>query len=340
VKKTNWALTPVVAIGLGMGTVMMAQAAGPVMSPATQAAEPQAPKPTAAANPFPPVNLKNFTADSPTRAEVDSFLTALWGYDPNRIWSVAGILKTPAPGVAKVVVFVGDKLTPGKGTTTAFFITPDGKHAIADNVVDFGAKPFAATRTVMQSRASGPAEGAAGKELMLVEFADLQDPKSKEAQDTMNNLVRDFPQARIVVENVAINDNHRFAERAAAEGYCVAKEKGSAAFFLYEQAVFDKQDLLAPTTVDATLSAAVSVAGADPKAAAACAATEAAKESVIAANTLASDIGAEVTPVLVINGHQLPVNGIKYETLKQIIAYQAGQDGITVHIQPTLSNVK
>jgi protein-disulfide isomerase len=345
VKKTNWAGTSVVAVVLGLGTLgtgtMMAQAAGPVMSPATQAAEPQAPRPTAAAaNPFPAVNLKNFTADSPTRADVDSFLTAIWGYDPNRIWSVAGILKTLAPGVAKVVVFVGDKLTPGKGTTTVFFITPDGKHAIADNVIDFGVKPFAAPRKVLQDRANGPAEGATGKDLMLVEFADLQDPKSKEAQDTMNNLVKDFPQARIVVENIAVNDTHRFAARAAAEGYCVAKANGNAAFFLYEQAVFDKQDLLAAATVDATLSAAVSVAGGDPKAATACAATEAAKASVIAANTLASDIGTESTPVLVVNGHALPVNAVKYETLKQIIAFQAGQDGITVHVQPTLSNVK
>jgi protein-disulfide isomerase len=333
VKKTNWAVTPVVAIGLGMGQMMLAQAAAPVLSPATQAAEPQAPKPQA--NPFPPVNPKNFTADTPTRAEVDSFLTALWGYDSNRIWSVAGILKTPAPGVAKVVVFVGDKAQP-----TSFFITPDGHHAIADNVVDFGAKPFAATRKVLQDRANGPAEGAAGKDLMLVEFADLQDPKSKQAQDVMNNLVKDFPQARIVVENIAINDSHKLAAHAAAVGYCVAKESGSAAFYLYEQAVFDKQDLLAPATADATLSAAVSVAGGDPKAAAACAATEAAKESVKATNALATDIGAEAAPVLVVNGHTLPVSSVAYDTLKQIIAYQAGQDGLTVHIQPTLSNVQ
>ena len=69
-------------------------------------------------DPFPAVNPKNFTAASPTTAEVNAFLKQAWGYDENRIWSVAAILKTPAPGVARVVVFVADKTQPDKGTRT------------------------------------------------------------------------------------------------------------------------------------------------------------------------------------------------------------------------------
>jgi protein-disulfide isomerase len=252
---------------------------------------------------------------------------------------VAAILKTQAPGVAKVVVFVADKTQTGKGTQTAFFITPDGKHAIADNVIDFGPKPFALNRQILQDRADGPAEGAASKDLLLVEFADLQDPRSKTAQDTMNKLAIDFPQARIVVENLSVNEGHSLSMRAAAEGACVAKQKGNAAFFLYEQAVFDKQDLL-KDSYETVLSAAVTTAGGDPKAVAACAATPAAKDSVKAANTLAADLGAESTPSIAVNGHFLPIDQIKYETLKKIIAFQAGQDGLTVHIQPTLTNVQ
>ncbi len=327
-----------------MSTAAFAQDA-PQVSPAMQQAAPQAqapaaPKPAEPVNPFPPVNLKNFSADSPTSAEVDAFLKAIWGYDENRIWSVAAILKTKAPGVAKVVVFVADKTQPKKATQTAFFITPDGKHAIADNVIDFGPKPFALDRAVLQDRADGPAEGAAGKDLLLVEFADLQDPRSKTAQDTMNKLAIDFPQARIVVENTALNEGRPLSMRAAEEGACVAKLKGNAAFFLYEQAVFDKQDMLKPESLDSVLGAAVNAAGGDPKAVAACAATPAAKESVKAADTLAMDIGAEQTPLIAVNGHVLPLDQVKYETLKKIIAYQAGQDGVVVHLQPTLSNVQ
>lgn len=334
---------------------MMSQAAGATpaspqatgQTPARQ--EPSAPSPqgpiaegAAPANPFPPVNLKNFTADSPTRDDVNSFLKAMWGYDDNRIWSVAAILKTPAPGVVKVVVFVADKSHPGKGAQTVFFVTPDGKHAIAGNVIDFGPKPFEATRKVLEDRANGPAEGAASKDLLLVEFAGLQCPQCKDAQDTMANLATDFPQARIVFENLPIPETQPYSFRAAAEGVCVRKAKGDAAFFQYVHAVYERQAQLTATGVDAALSGAVTLAGGDPKTVAACAQTQAAKDDVTASVRLAIDLGIDQTPTLVVNGHILPLSPtvMPYETLKRIVAFQAGQDGIVVHVQPTLSNLK
>jgi protein-disulfide isomerase len=334
-------------MALLVATVSIKAQAPPQVSPATaqadQATAPAAPTPQvhpADVNPFPPVNLKNFTAASPTREEVDSFLKAIWGYDENRIWSVAAILKTPAPGVAKVVVFVADKTQPSKGRQTAFFITPDGKHAIADNVIDFGAKPFAESRKVLQDRATGPASGAAGKELLLVEFADLQDPRSKQAQDTMTSLANDFPQARIVFESLPITEGHPFALRAAQEGACVRKAKGDAAFFLYAQAVFNHQAGLTVATAAETLDAAAKAAGTDPKAMAACVETTAAKDEVQASLALANDLSVDQTPTLFVNGHPLPLSGISYDVLRKIVAFQANQDGIEVHLQPTLSTLK
>jgi protein-disulfide isomerase len=305
--------------------------------------EPSAPAPQGSrppANPFPPVNLKNFTADSPSREEVNSFLKAIWGFDDNRIWSVAAILKTPAPGVSKVVVFLADKSNPGKESQAVFFVTPDGKHAIAGNVIDFGPKPFEANRKLLQDRADGPAEGAASKDLELVEFADLQCPHCKEAQETMANLARDFPQAHIVFENLPLAEIHPFAYRAAVEGVCVRQAKGDAAFFKYAQAVYDKQDQLTPTGVDAALSSAVTAAGADPKTVATCSNTAAAQDAVKASTKLAVDLGIDETPVLAVNGHILPITATNYETLKRIVAYQAGQDGVVVHVQPSLTSLQ
>jgi len=272
--------------------------------------------------------------------EVNSFLKAMWGYDDNRIWEVAAITKTPAPGVARVVVFVADTTQPGKGTSSVFYTTPDGKHAIADKVMDFGAKPFAPDRALLQARADGPTRGAKGNELMLVEFADLQCPHCKDAQETMNNLAQDFPQARIVYENFPLAEIHPYATRAAAEGVCIRKAKGDAAFFQYVQGVYERQGALTVESGEAALAAAATAAGADPKAAAACAATPAARAEVDAESKLGKDIGVDQTPMLAVNGHLLPLGGIPYEVLKRIVAYQAGQDGIEVHLQPTLSNLK
>jgi len=317
------------------------QAQGTTQAPAAQAsAAPGSAQSAAAASPFPVVNPKNFTATSPTVEEVNSFLKALWGYDDGRTWMVAGILKTPAPGVAKVVVYVADKANPGKSSQSVFYTTPDGKHAIAGDVIDFGAKPFEVTRQILEARANGPAQGAASKQLELVEFADLECPHCKEAEATMDNLAREFPQAHIVFENLPIPELHPYAMRAAEEGVCVRKAKGDAAFYTYAEAVFAKQSELTLTGVDAALAAAVTAAGDDPKDAAACAQTDLASDDVRASMALAADLNVNQTPMLAVNGQLLPISGIPYDTLKRIIAFRAGQDGVTVHLQPTLSDLK
>lgn len=329
----------------GAGTGVWAQApAGPELSPATaqaqQSAEPQAPKPlTAVANPFPAPNPKNFTASSPTTAEVNEFLKAAWGYDPDRIWSVEAIEKTAAPGVSRVVVFAEDKTKPDKMSRNEFFVTPDGKHAIAGGVVDFGAHPFAARRELMEQQANGPAEGASGKGLLLVVFSDLLNSRAKDAQDTINNLMSDIPQARVVFENLPA-DGSPYALHAAEDGVCVRKAKGDAAFYIYAQTVFSKQRTLTAATLQQGLDAAILAAGADPKSVAACAASPEAKADVEASVALAAAAGVDFAPTLVVNGRVLAVTGIPYDTLKQIIGYQAQLDGVPVHLQPTLSNLK
>jgi protein-disulfide isomerase len=329
------------ACALAMSVPMAAQNVPASNTPVTAAPAAPAPQPAAReeTHPFPPVNPKNFTAQIPSVDEVNSFLKALWGYDANRIWQVAGIVKTPAPGVAKVVVLIGDKRAPGKSQPLIFFTTPDGKHAIADNVMDFGAKPFADARKMLQDRVNGPARGAKGNELLIVEFADLQCDRCRETQDKMDSLAQDFPEARIVFEDTPQGD-HPYAQQAALDGYCVRKSKGDDAFFSYVQAVYAKQAGLTAQSADATLKAALSAAGADPTAVVACAASAEAKTAIDANEKLAEDVGAGQLPLLAVNGHLLAVSAIPYETLKRMVAYQAGQDGITVHLQPTLSNLK
>jgi protein-disulfide isomerase len=281
------------------------------------------------ADPFPQPNPKFFTANAPSVDTVNGFLKTLWGFDPNRIWRVEAIQLTAAPNVSKVVVFVSDKAPGAKVQTTVFFVTPDQKHAVAgDAVVPFGATPFADMRKELQTRADGATRGATSKDLMLVEFSDLQCPHCKEAQGTMDNLVKDFPNARVVYQSFPIVDVHPFAFKAAAYGYCVQKQKNDA-YFVYSAAVFDTQEALTTETGDETLKNAVTKAGLNPAAVDACAATPATKDLVSASIKLAQDIGVEQTPMLAVNGHLLPLTGVPYETLKTIISYQAMLDGVS-----------
>ena len=292
------------------------------------------------ANPFPPVNPKFFTATSPSVDTVNAFLTQLWGFDSNRIWSVAAILSTNAPGVSKIVVFVADKTQAGKSQQTVFFTTPDGKHAIADNVIDFGAKPFEGTRRVLQERADGAARGAAGKELLIVEFSDLQCPHCKDAQPIMDQIATDFPQAHVVFQNFPLVEIHPQAFKAAAVGMCVRKAKGDEAFFKYVQAVFDAQGALTDADAAATLTTAVTKAGGEPASVMACSTERTTTEALNASMQLAKDIGVDSTPMLFVNGQPIPLGNVPYEVLKKIIAYRAGQDGVAVRLQPSLKTLK
>jgi protein-disulfide isomerase len=330
--KSTYLMLAGLATALSVTTMAVAQTgAGTAAAPTPAAAAPlqlQNLGQTTKADPFPPVNPKFFTAASPTVDTVNAFLKTLWGYDQNRIWRVEAIQTTAAPNVSKVVVFVSDKSPNAKVQPTVFFVTPDGKHALAgDAVVPFGAAPFAETRKLLEDGADGATRGAVSKNLLLVEFADLQCPHCKESQTTMDQLSKDFPNARIVFQSFPLASVHPYAFKAAAYGYCVQKQKNDA-FFVYASAVFDTQAGLTPETGDQTLKDAVTKAGLDPVAIDACAATQATKDKVEASVKLGEKAGVDQTPMLAVNGHMLPLTAIPYETLKSIVAYQATEDGV------------
>jgi protein-disulfide isomerase len=311
-------------------SLFLMKASAQTQVPAAPAQTPTAPAPVAAPA-FPKPDPQYFTASLPTKETINAFLNASWGYEETRIWQVQAILKTPVDGVTKVIVFVGDKSGKEKPSALEFFAFADGKHIITgDQIVAFGATPFADYRAQMQQKANGPYRGAAAKDLELVEFADFQCPHCKEAQANVDKLLVDFPKARIVFENDPIPSLHPQAVTAASYGVCVSKLGGSTAFFQFASVVFEGQDGLA--TADGatlTLNSAVTKAGLDPVKVAACAATPETKADVDASIKLAADLAIGQVPTLVINGREVPANA-PYETLKKIITYQAKLDGITL----------
>jgi protein-disulfide isomerase len=295
-------------------------------APSEQA--PSAPAPAAAEPVFPKPNPANFTATAPDKDTINAFLQASWGYDDTRVWEIWAIEKTEVEGISKVVLLVGDKSGKMKITVAQFYVLPDGKHIfVGDDIMPFGAKPFADARALVQQRADGPYRGSASKDLEFVEFADFQCPHCKDAQANMDKLAVDFPKARIVFQNFPLAQ-HAAAATAAAYGYCVTKQGGSNAFFTYAAAVFDGQDGLSSADgATLTLNSSVTKAGLDPVAIAACAKTPAALAAVDAMVKLAHDLNINQTPTLLINGRPVPATA-PYDTIKQIILFQAKMDGV------------
>jgi protein-disulfide isomerase len=292
---------------------------------------PESPAPAGSTPQFPPVNPANFTAASPTREAVEQFLKISWGYDTDRMWELFAIENTPAPGVSKVTVYVAQKSSPQQIATLVFYVTPDGKHLIANDVLPFGPQPYAETRRILAERAAGPSRGAADKKFEFVEFADFQCPHCKAVQPIVEHLLQDFPQAHFVFENFPLVSIHSEAYKAASYGVCVAQQGGDAAFFKYAGAVFANQQNLVPQTSDAALGEAVTAAGLDPAKVGSCTYTSAGKAPVDASIKLARDLNVNETPMLFINGRQIPVgevaNGeLPYEKLKAIVSYQFSLD--------------
>lgn len=336
---SGWGMAARVAILIGVGTsVALSQAVSspatpvPATAPAASAQNPGASAapaaPAAPSDPLPPTNPAFFTATTPTLDTVNSFLTNLWGYDADRIWRVMAIQPTPAAGVSEVVVFVGSKKPDAKVQSAVFYVLPDGKHAVGEGsgVMPFGAKPYEETRDLLQTQANGASRGASDKSLELVEFADFQCPYCAQGQETMDKLVKDFPDAHVVFQVFPLVNIHPSALKAAEYGVC-AQKQSDAAFFKYAAGVFDTQSGLAPNTEDTLLRAAALRAGLNADTVAACAASPATKAIVDADIKLANDIGVNQTPTLAINGRLVPLN-IPYDTLKQLIVYQAKQDGV------------
>lgn len=276
---------------------------------------------------FPKTEASDFTADSPTKAQVDAFLQASWGYDTKRVYQVQRIAKTVVPGISSVTILVGEK---GRKETGAlqFFALADGKHIITGGeILPFGDHPYEENRQIVIKRADGPSRGGASKDLEIVEFADFQCPHCKDAQPTIEKIVTDFPNAHFVFESFPL-PQHPEAFPAAAYGVCVAKLGGNKAFFDFSSAVFDGQaGLSSEDSATLTLNSAVTKAGQDPDKVAACAKTPETKAAVEASIQLAKDLNVNQTPYLLINGRPAPLAGVNYDVLKQMIAYHVANDG-------------
>jgi protein-disulfide isomerase len=304
--------------------------ANPPDAPEAPAAQGNAPSPSAgpvALAPLPPPDPANFTATTPTKATVEGFLRASWGYDQNRIFQVQAIQKTQIEGISRVIVLVEEKGTQQSQPSELSFLTlSDGKHLIAnDEILPFGEHPFENYKEILIRGAKGPSRGPANPALRLVEFSDFQCPHCKEAQPTVERLLKDYPQAQFVSQVFPLRNIHSEAEKAAETGLCVAKIGGNDAFFKYTDAIYANQAQLTPEGSEQALASAVKAASVDDARVKACVAEPSAKAAVDASLQLGNEVGVNQTPLLFVNGRMLPFAGILYDQLKLIIDYDLKQ---------------
>jgi protein-disulfide isomerase len=255
----------------------------------------------------------------PSEETVNAFMKQTFGYDPQVTWKIVSIKPTGAEGLSQVELII----TGAQGSQSArFYVTGDGKHAIAGEIMPFGLRPFAATEKELEKSTTGPSRGPADAPVTIVEFSDLQCPHCKEAQPTLNKLLSEEKNVRVVFQNFPL-PNHDWSTKAAAYADCVGRSS-SDTFFKFVDSVFENQTEITATNADEKLTALADKAGAKGTDIAACAAKPETATRVEHSEALGKSLDVTATPTMFINGRKIG-GGLDYETLKKIATFAATQ---------------
>ncbi len=259
-------------------------------------------------------------ASLPSQAAVNDFLRHMFGYDPEIKWNIAAIKPAFAAQMTEIDVVLSN---PQGQQLTKLYVTPDGKYAIAGDLIPFGADPFAHDRGLLDAQAKGPSQGPADAAVTVVEFGDLECPSCKAAQPTIEKLLGDVPNARLIFQQFPLTQIHPWALKASEYSVCVARQSNDL-YFKFMKNVYQNQEQITAENADQQLKAAALAAGANPESVATCAS----EPSTLAQIKLSQQLGVAVdvtgTPTLFINGRKISnVGGIPYETLKAITEFQA-----------------
>jgi protein-disulfide isomerase len=262
-------------------------------------------------------------ANRPTEATINEFLRKTFGYDENLKWKVTEIKPAADPALTEVSILMN---TPQGQQGLKLFVTPDQKYAISGDFVPFGSDPYAPMRKLLEEKAKGPSRGAANAELTIVEFGDLQCPACKRAQPTIDKLMSETPNARLVFEQFPLTNLHKWAMTAARYATCVNKQNKDA-FWKFISTVYDHQDEMQQMSVEDAekrLQQYAGEVGVNAAEVQQCSTSPAAAMEVNSSEQLGKEVDVTGTPTLFMNGRKIGnVGGLPYETLKAIAEFQA-----------------
>jgi len=202
-----------------------------------------------------------------------------------------------------------------------FYVTEDGKHAMAGDLMPFGAKPFAPAEEALKKGVNGPAKGPQDAKVMIVEFSDLQCPHCKEAQPVIDKLLSEEPQARFVFQSFPL-PSHNWAAKGAAYADCVARTSNDA-FWKFVAKTYEAQGQITEANADEKLTGIATDSGVNGAETAGCAAKPETAERVSKSVALGKMLSIAGTPTVFVNGRRIGNLGLPPETLKQLVDFAA-----------------
>jgi protein-disulfide isomerase len=258
----------------------------------------------------------------PSEETVNGFMQDSFGYDASISWKIVEIKPAEAAGLAEVTLLVS---TPQGPQSSKLYVTTDGEHALVGDLIPFGLHPFLKARKQLEKGINGPSRGPANAPVTLVEFSDLQCPHCRQAQPTIDKLIAETPNARLVFQHFPL-PNHDWASKAAGYADCIGRGSTDA-FWKFVQQVYEDQGEVTAANADAKLNGFADAAGTKSTEIAACAAKTDTVARLEHSLALGKSVGVTGTPTLFINGRRIAsLNNVPYEVLKQLVDF-AAKDG-------------
>ncbi len=252
----------------------------------------------------------------PSEATVNAFLLEMFGYDSSLSWKISSIKPSEIEGLSEVnAVLSGAQ---GK-QALKLYITPDGTHAVNGEIMPFGAHPFASTQKQLEKGITGPAHGPANAPVTVVDFSDLECPHCKDFHPSLEKLMDEDKNVRVVFQNLPL-PMHDWAAKAAAYADCVSRSSNEA-FWKFTGSVFSAQGDITAANADEKLTGLADGAGVKGADIAACAAKPETASRVEKSVALAKAMNVDSTPTLFINGRKVPA--VPYEVLQKLVDFAA-----------------
>jgi protein-disulfide isomerase len=258
------------------------------------------------------------SSNLPTEEEVNGFMHATFGFNPQMTWKIVDIKPAAARGLAEVTVQISGP--EGQGGQR-FFVTEDGKHALVGDIIPFGKRPFDAALAELKRKANGPARGPGNAPVLLVEFTDLQCPHCKEANPTISRLLNENSNIRFVSQLFPL-PSHNWAAKAAAYAECVGRASNEA-YWKFVDGVFEQQEQITAENAEEKLTGIADNSGVKGSDVAACSTKPETQTRVDASLNLGKALGVNSTPTLFVNGRPVGVGNNNYDALKQLVDFAA-----------------
>ena len=249
----------------------------------------------------------------------EAFLRNLFGWGDDYKLKLGPATQSPATDFYRVPLLVTVKDQTDEGEV---YVSKDGKTLLRGEMFDMSTDPFASNRTKMHA-AGNPSKGPAAAPITVVEFADLQCPHCREADEAVKGLVDQY-KVRLVYKDYPLNSIHPWAETAAIGARCAFMQSPDA-FWKVHDAIFTNQDVIVADNVQEKLAEFAMQAGLNVSAFKTCMSSPEAKKAVDANHDDGVELGVDSTPTSFVNGR--PVVGGDIGSIQHLIEFESGAHG-------------